>query len=437
MIEIKPDLKWNKKCPNCGGNNPKFPKTIFTGSRILAEIQCSECNLPYLEDFPVGHAAYYPKSIDPKTNKTFPNPDISKTKWFTKNLSNAIKNKTDRELNFKRKILSGHFKEVIIINCLDFLYGHVLLKIFNSYFYHSKSPQIGVVLLIPESFEWLVPAYVAEVWTVNIRLNEGTKWFAKLDAIVQPHINSFSKVYLSPAYSHPDLSKIKIADFTKVEPFNITEFEIREPTITIVYREDRLWYNNRLEEFIFEMAKQKSYLKFLLPYFVGIQKSKIRKFIKLLKSQFSKINIHIVGFGKSGDIGLCDLDLRTTFISEQIEHEWCKVYAQSHLVIGVHGSNMLLPTAHSGGFIELLPKSRINNITQDVFARYSDRLMLYLGRMIDIEISPKQLALLVTKVIKGYGAFNLYTNEKYLKFDSHDDSGLLQEKFSQIVNRKL
>ncbi len=39
------------------------------------------------------------------------------------------------------------------------------------------------------------------------------------------------------------------------------------------------------------------------------------------------------------------------------------------LVIGVHGSNMLLPTAHAGSLVELIGPERWGNFTQDVLFR--------------------------------------------------------------------
>jgi len=54
---------------------------------------------------------------------------------------------------------------------------------------------------------------------------------------------------------------------------------------------------------------------------------------------------------------------------------------------------MLLPTAHSGAFVELVPNKRWGNLVQDILVSSLDvREAMYRGRFLPLESSPKLVA---------------------------------------------
>ena len=66
----------------------------------------------------------------------------------------------------------------------------------------------------------------------------------------------------------------------------------------------------------------------------------------------------------------------------------------SHIVIGVHGSNMLLPSAHAGAVIELLPEDRSANLAQDIIPA-GDQTMretMFRYRFMPLSSQPGQVA---------------------------------------------
>jgi hypothetical protein len=46
---------------------------------------------------------------------------------------------------------------------------------------------------------------------------------------------------------------------------------------------------------------------------------------------------------------------------------WGTIEPYPHIVIGVHGSNTLLKSAHVGSMIELVPHNRWSNMGEDIF----------------------------------------------------------------------
>ncbi len=430
MIELKPHFLFTSSCPTCQSSLTINKELIFTGHRILLFNACNDCGQQYYGDLPVGHAAYYPSKIDTH-GKLF----VSKQRpinWFDKSLTKAFQSKNHKQLSIEKANNGKTYDSYVFINCIDSYYGHVLLKLFNAQFYNQFHPNLGIIVLIQQSFKWLVPTYVAETWSVDIKLREGNHWYSSLNEKLQPEFDRFPNLYISPAYSHPNLHKLYIEDFTGVKPFDIHKFGFLPLTITFIYREDRLWNSSQNVDKLLEICKRKKILKPIAGIFIKIQKNKIQSFVNLIAKLDFGIQLNVVGIGNKK----LKFTNATNYIEQNInfetEKKWAAIYAKSHLVIGVHGSNMLLPTAHAGGFVELLPENRIGNITQDVFTRYKDRQMLYLGRFLPISSSTHLLAKVVENILKNYSIFNLYTDEQYLAYDFSYNSSLLNEKFAHL-----
>jgi hypothetical protein len=98
-------------------------------------------------------------------------------------------------------------------------------------------------------------------------------------------------------------------------------------------------------------------------------------------------------------------DQRKDFVDHSIEKKWCGIYAKSHVIIGVHGSNMLLPTAHAAGCVEILSEDRYGNIVQDISVRHADRKQLYFYRFADQYSSPKTVANKVISIVENFEVF--------------------------------
>jgi hypothetical protein len=89
----------------------------------------------------------------------------------------------------------------------------------------------------------------------------------------------------------------------------------------------------------------------------------------------------------------------------EVERSWCRAYAKSQVVVGVHGSNMLLPTALAAGCVEILPHDRLGNIVQDISVRYADRMQLFLYRFVDEFASPSVVARHVVAIFAYQSTF--------------------------------
>jgi hypothetical protein len=370
-------------CPDCGCKFGQSKEVIFQGTHVVADCECECCENKYYHTIPSGHAALFPISFSQKTLKT--SFDGKAKGWLADPLINSFRNKQEADRPITQKIFKKA-NSIVLLNCLDSCYGHVFLKLLNAqrYLKESSSKGQGLVLLIPSSFEWMVPPGITELWLVEAKLGDFNKRITGLDSFVKKQLERFQSVLLSASPVHPDLSKIDLQEFLKTEKFNLQDFEKKTTQICFVLREDRFWLNNRLDNFLMKAAISKGWMEWMKKYFVLKQNRLIKKLAsKIREKHGKKILFYAAGLGRTGDLGKEIADRRKETIDEKGEKEWCDLYAGSHLVIGIHGSNMLIPTALSAGFIELLPRYKIYNLTEDIAMDQKGRYMQFLGRFLD------------------------------------------------------
>lgn len=350
MIQIKPKINQKCKCPVCKVAT-KQGKVLWQGIHTCVTSICPECNRKLVHDLEVGQATMTPYVVCPDKNEIFGEEGPAK-KWFAEPLLKSLK-KPDRSKVRLTPIINKKKKKVIVLNCLDYLYGHTLLKLLNAERY-LKNNKIGLVVIIPSFLKWLVAKEVDEVWTVDIPLAKMQAYYPLLEMQIEEQLARFNEVQLSEAWSHPlDFS---IETFTNQTIHNWDDKHFR---ITFIWREDRPW-NNQLYA---SVAARK--LGLLQP-FIFHQRLKVIELMNQLKNKIPKATFTVAGLGTSGSFPNFVDDQRVARFTPEIEQKLVQVYAESRVVVGVHGSNLLLPSAHAGSSISLIPDDRLGNIAEDL-----------------------------------------------------------------------
>ena len=67
-----------------------------------------------------------------------------------------------------------------------------------------------------------------------------------------------------------------------------------------------------------------------------------------LGKEIPNLQFAITGLAEPGGFANPVCDLRNGRPDDRVEREWCERYASSHVVMGVHGSNMLIPSGLAG-----------------------------------------------------------------------------------------
>jgi hypothetical protein len=243
---------------------------------------------------------------------------------------------------------------------------------------------------MPTSFKWLIPEGTAEAWLVNAPLIDFRKRIANLEVFVEKQFERFERVSLSKAAIRPCLSSLDISKFTKTEKFDFVSTS--KLAITFIWREDRFWQTSKMEEWIYLASIKFKFFDFVKPFFAWRQMAHLNSVAKTIAIVHPKAAIKLVGIGKTMKANSLILDVRETEYSESIETGFCKIYAQSNVVVGVHGSNMLLPTALAGGFVDLVPSWKLERWGEDIAQPYFDGRSVLFGRCLEGVSSVKNVA---------------------------------------------
>jgi hypothetical protein len=270
--------------------------------------------------------------------------------------------------------------------------------------------------MVPSLLAWMVPDGVAQVWSVGLPLRRGTEWNDWLAREVRRRVEAFGAVSLSHALSHPRLDEFDIERFTRVKPFPLAEWDARlsRPAVTFIWRDDRPWrdpvnttQSNRLGRLGQLIASR--------PRPCGEQQERVSELAEALRRDLPALDFAVAGLvdkGARGRLPEWVKDLRHTTLDDDAERVWCERYAASHVVVGVHGSNMLLPSAHAGGVVELIGPERWGNFTQDVLFRDAadSREMLFRYRFVDETTTPSAVAQLVNLILSKRESFRRLMN---------------------------
>ena len=98
--------------------------------------------------------------------------------WFSSWLRTAWEEPDARPVSLSVDVREQRDR-VILLDCLDPIYGHSLLKLLNVQ--RELAGDAGVVVLAPSSLRLLVPDGVAELWTVDERPGRFRGWLLELE----------------------------------------------------------------------------------------------------------------------------------------------------------------------------------------------------------------------------------------------------------------
>ncbi|MEJ7848045.1 MAG: hypothetical protein WKF92_08165 [Pyrinomonadaceae bacterium] len=363
--------------------------------RNLADYHCSKCKSEFYGDLPAGQGLYTPILLDKKTCTVTGD---SNAVWFSGWLADSYAQRTKEPLGFETRKFSQLKDKVVLLNCLDTLYGHSLLKLLNAQHYIDHRPDVSLIVILPRFLEWMLPDGVAEAWIIDLPLKRGTEWNDWLANEISQRLESVLEIYLSIAFSHPHSEDFDIERFTRTAPFPLEDLGKHEkrPVITFIWREDRLWEDTNSSAHAGYTKHFTSTLKLS-----DGQTLKVVRLAESLRSEFTLLDFAVAGLGEASGMPDWISDLRLTKLDDDAERRWCERYAKSHIVVGVHGSNMLLPSAHAGSVIEIIGGERWGNYLQDILFRTSDpREMLFRYRFVPHSSAPEDLAGMASTILR-------------------------------------
>ncbi len=410
-VRLHPHTEVEHECPYC-----LAPLSVegwhIPGMRNLADLRCARCGREFYGDLAAGQALYTPMLLEKANGAVH---DAHGVGWFADWLRKSYEHRADAPVPFEVRERLPVTRPVVLLNCLDTLYGHALLKLLNAQYYLDRT-DVDLVLIVPSFLEWMLPDGVAQVWIVGLPLRRGTEWNEWLAREIRRRVEAFQSVSLSHALSHPRPDEYDIERFTQVAPFPLDEWDARlkSPTVTYIWRDDRPWHLTTHDA---PDALRERFGRLLGRHSDSSdeQHRLVSALAEALRQDCPALDFAVVGLAdtaKHENLPPWVEDLRRSRMDAGDERRWCARYAASHVVVGVHGSNMLLPTAHAGSLIELISPERWGNFTQDVLFRDTGdcRETLFRYRFLPDSTPPHTLAQLISLMLRGRESFRHLMN---------------------------
>jgi hypothetical protein len=398
MLKVYPKIEFSPHCPvdSC---RMEVGNLLIPGIRSLVEVTCTFCGTAYYVDLPTGHAIQNQTFLDITKGKTY---TLKGKSWFSELLGRSVSEIVHTEVKPRvHKFFDSD--RIILLNCLDFLYGHSLLKLLNAQHHLEQHSELGCCVIVPSQLVHLVPEGVAEIWEFPISFQEAWKWHTSIQEWIAQKLTQYQECYLSPAYPHPSNQIYDLSKFVRDLPDIAEEIQEKQPIILFSYREDRLWGRNLKHQ----------------------QKNLQQLYLRLSKI-FPRMLFVLIGFGNANQIqpdGAALLDLRTQKFSLDCDRLWLAYMNATDCVVGVHGSNMLLPSGLAKSTVELVPEERFGNSVQDFLFPWQSsdpRTALLFYRLLYgngtlSNLYPSHVTNMIANVLSlarhNYSAFNLEYQE--------------------------
>jgi hypothetical protein len=399
MIPIKPFTHDHYSC-DCGSEYC-YSGLLWQGLHVCAKYICNSCKRTRIDSLQNNQSGIEPYIFYPESGLVQnPHGEIIPDNWYSRKLkaiAKPIPDPIEMEVEIREKC-----DRVIILNTLDYIYGHSLLFLLNLQRLIEHRNGLGIILIVQPMLKWLVPVKgIAEIWTVKLGFQDFNRFYQDLSDKINSQFYRFKEVILSKGHVVPTDRNILIENYTGVRPYNFSESPAY-PKITFIWREDpgRLWVRNI---FLHKGLKKLGIGKVFLPFHY----MRVLLFFHLLKKRIGGKYIYtIAGLGTFGKWAKFIEDHRVNSFDDESEKRMCTIYAQSILAIGIHGSSMLLPSAHAGMSISMMPSRRWGNYAEDILFNEDDiRLAFFQKRIVPLNMSIFDLRDIACEMIIGRDAF--------------------------------
>jgi hypothetical protein len=387
--------EFNVACPECGAAL-ELGDVHFVGMPIFVDSTCLSCGRAFFVDWPAGHALLHPVVIAQDTGAVYAGGGA----WYARRVARCFVTRQEplaAEITVRGECRRGG--NAVVLNCLDFLYGHVLLKLLSAAKHLRETPEDDLVVIVPRLLAWLVPAN-AVVIEVDLQLNRGMEWLEGLNAAVREVLAPCAAVRISPAISQPDLTIEELSTFG-LAPGSGGATEPLQ--VGFILRDDRLWSGrlglplraarrvlpNRVSQGLLRRRQHRNY----------------RTLTRQIRERYPESRIVALGIGRPVGLSADIVDLRTPGPIRS-ESPWLEEYRRCGVIVGIHGSALLLPSLLAGGVVDLIPTHKLDGaFGSDMLIPHGyvqdPKLALFRYRMLPEASSPRTVAEHVLSIIDG------------------------------------
>jgi len=324
------DILLKERCPKCD-NQLQIDTFYFYGWRSLYDCSCEGCKDSFLMDMPIFSGIPYPAIYDKKKKKII----NSIPSWWGNPLGLIENNICDTKIISDIKIHQVNNK-VILFNLLDIVYGHSFMRLEKLTYYldNADYETYDLFVLIPKQLRYLIEKYEDSISLIEISLAfpQYKYFYTEIDHVIKYNIKHYDEIYCE-MLKYPQQEMIKLDKLNL--PIQKWVNEIKK--VVIVYRKDRT---------------------------VGINRRNQYYFYKKLICRLSTLNIEIIMIGDKDKYDFKYItDMRVKQFDKDTDLKWNNACSGA-ISLGVHGSNLLIPSLCSAYNIEFVNYDKLYNFGQ-------------------------------------------------------------------------
>jgi hypothetical protein len=133
-----------------------------------------------------------------------------------------------------------------------------------------------------------------------------------------------------------------------------------------------------------------------------------------LRRYLPDLDFAVTGFGRAVSFPAPINDLREESFSIAANRNIARRTAQSHVLIGVHGSSLMPASGLSGAVVELMPDEKLSAILTNLLVNTTDMFeAIYLYRSIPVTTNPDTVAQIVLSILANYPVVHYCYNRQY------------------------
>jgi hypothetical protein len=390
---------------------------FISGQWMFAKAASSYGEGYVLYELPWSIGIITPLSFDSSLNEFHDN--CKSPDWYKRAFLNSYLGSINKTFDFKVH-KRRPVKDIWFVNCLMPYYGDCVSLLLRTS--ALRSGPRDTVFLVPSPLLRMVPDWAAEVWEIDISQDFGYRialeWNPEFNRRIVREFMRFNSVFLPHLFQPANPEHAAVKDFFKLEPFNLDLWHKIPPTVTFVWREDRLSPPElKLPSFIDRMLLRFSISKPIRNGLKMLNLLRYRNFIlataQQLKKQVPGIKINVIGKGRYPPLPQAVDDHRVASHSLETDRSDEKIASLSHILVSAHGSHLVGISALPGSVIQLIPLNKWENWLDAVSIRDRDLggWLNYISLASDI--SYKSLAALIEHQLKNKTFFRVAYSPQY------------------------
>ena len=431
FVSISPRLEFSITCP-ADGTTFAADDWVIPGAMTMARGTCPHCQTTWCTDFPYGMGFLVPTFLNTKTNEVS---GAHAPVWYLNRIQSAWSRRSEFPCEIK-VLPRRELKNPCLVNCLYPIYGEVIDSVLRVN--QLKNSGMDPIVLVPSNLTWMVSDSAAEIWEVQMEAaysnNHLLIWNDALDQKIKALVAKLPHCSIPQIHQPMCLDRAELKAVTGITPFVREDWyrELRSaPKVTFMWRTERLY--PVCEEDMLVLHKIQGRLPFLKPLIqmcvrwqtkrnLQAQRDAVVKIASALRHYLPDLDFAVTGFGQEFAFPDFIRDLRGGKFSIEANRAVQARAAQSHVLIGVHGSSLMPATGLAGAVVELMPDDKLKDILSNMLLNTTDPFeTLYLYRSIPSSTLPETVANIALTCILNYPVFHYSYNRRYYRPSPSDE----------------